>query len=82
MSDNLLEFLRLRAQVISDRAYAIWEAEGRPEGRELEHWVQAELDVTAERAYGLWEAAGRPDGRDLDFWLSAHNSGNGQAPPV
>ncbi|HEX5080164.1 MAG TPA: DUF2934 domain-containing protein [Geminicoccaceae bacterium] len=24
------------------RAYAIWEAEGRPEGRALEHWLAAE----------------------------------------
>ena len=24
------------------RAYAIWEAEGRPDGRALEHWLAAE----------------------------------------
>ena len=25
-------------------AYAIWEAEGRPEGRAVEHWLAAEAD--------------------------------------
>ncbi len=27
------------------RAYAIWEGEGRPEGRDLEHWRQAESEI-------------------------------------
>lgn len=31
---------------IRERAYQIWEAEGRPEGREAEHWKQASDDVT------------------------------------
>ena len=26
------------------RAYAIWETEGRPEGRDLDHWLQAERE--------------------------------------
>ena len=30
---------------ICKRAYALWEAEGRPHGRDAEHWLQA----TAER---------------------------------
>lgn len=28
-------------QRIRDRAYEIWEADGRPEGLEAEHWSQA-----------------------------------------
>ena len=33
-------------QDIKARAYAIWEEEGRPEGKHLEHWTRAaqELD--------------------------------------
>ncbi|MGH6942774.1 MAG: DUF2934 domain-containing protein [Geminicoccaceae bacterium] len=27
-----------------DRAYAIWEAEGRPEGRATDHWLAAETE--------------------------------------
>ena len=39
---------------IRTRAYELWEAEGRPDGREIDHWLQAVHDV----------AAGRPaDGR-------------------
>ena len=27
--------------MVRDRAYAIWEDEGRPDGREQAHWIQA-----------------------------------------
>jgi hypothetical protein len=27
-----------------NRAYAIWEAEGRPEGRAVDHWLAAEAE--------------------------------------
>lgn len=30
---------------IRERAYQIWEAEGRPEGQEAEHWHRAREDV-------------------------------------
>ncbi|MBB3447296.1 MULTISPECIES: DUF2934 domain-containing protein [unclassified Rhizobium] len=30
---------------IRDRANQIWEAEGRPEGRREEHWLQAEHEI-------------------------------------
>ena len=33
---------------IRDRAYALWEQNGRPEGRAEEHWHQAQSDVQAE----------------------------------
>lgn len=35
---------------IRDRAYALWEREGQPEGRAEEHWRQARSDVEAEDA--------------------------------
>jgi hypothetical protein len=34
---------------IRDRAYAIWEREGRPQGRDREHWEQATREIDAER---------------------------------
>ncbi|HEV7321777.1 MAG TPA: DUF2934 domain-containing protein [Ensifer sp.] len=34
-----------RDQIIRDTAYAIWEAEGKPEGRATEHWKEAEARV-------------------------------------
>lgn len=30
---------------IRQRAYAIWEAEGRPQGREWSHWAQASEEI-------------------------------------
>lgn len=34
---------------ILHRAYALWESEGHPEGRDLVHWTQAETDVLESR---------------------------------
>ena len=38
-----------RDQVIRERAYALWEQDGRPEGRSLAHWSQAETEIGAEQ---------------------------------
>jgi len=38
-----------RRASIEARAYAIWEHEGRPDGKDLEHWLRAEAEVEAER---------------------------------
>jgi len=35
---------------IRDRAYAIWEREGRPQGRERDHWLQAAWELSGEAA--------------------------------
>lgn len=35
-----------REKLVRDTAYAIWEAEGRPEGRDSEHWRLAEERVS------------------------------------
>jgi len=35
-------------------AYLIWEREGRPCGREKEHWLQAETQLMATRAHEEW----------------------------
>lgn len=51
MDDN--ELIRLRA-------YEIWIREGQPEGRELEHWLQARREVL-----GTADAQADGDGRDM-----------------
>lgn len=33
---------------IADRSYFIWENEGRPEGKALEHWLRAQSELEAE----------------------------------
>lgn len=37
---------------IRARAHVIWEADGRPEGRDLDHWRQAVEDIAAEGTAG------------------------------
>jgi hypothetical protein len=32
---------------IRDRAYALWEEDGRPEGKSLDHWAQAVRELSA-----------------------------------
>jgi len=34
-----------RKQTIRERAYAIWEQEGRPDGKDLDHWLRAEAET-------------------------------------
>lgn len=39
----------LTADAISRRAYELWEKEGRPENRDLHHWLRAEQELLAEQ---------------------------------
>jgi DUF2934 family protein len=39
-----------REQRIRERAYQIWESEGRPHGRQEEHWRRAEAEIDQELA--------------------------------
>lgn len=42
---------------IRSRAYEIWEKEGRPSGRERQHWEQAQREVTRDAAGEAGETA-------------------------
>ena len=35
-------------QRVQERAYEIWERTGRPEGKAVEDWLQAEAEIVAE----------------------------------
>jgi hypothetical protein len=37
-----------RQAEITKRAHAIWEREGRPEGKAADHWQRAEAEIAAE----------------------------------
>jgi hypothetical protein len=37
---------------IEERAYALWEADGRPEGRALDYWLQAEQEIVNQSVGG------------------------------
>ncbi|GIK96279.1 MAG: hypothetical protein BroJett029_04880 [Alphaproteobacteria bacterium] len=38
------------AAKIRERAYQIWERENRPDGKDLEHWLRAGVEIEAERS--------------------------------
>lgn len=46
-----------REQIVRDTAYAIWEAEGKPDGRSEAHWKQAEARVAVSLTAGKPKAA-------------------------
>lgn len=52
---------------IRQRAHAIWEAEGRPQGREFDHWIRAEAEDCADGKESARlankSARGKPTGR-------------------
>jgi hypothetical protein len=54
---------------IGQRAYALWELDGRRDGRDFEHWVQASSEF--ER---LECTRASPDGSELLFKLNASTS--------
>jgi hypothetical protein len=43
-----------REHRIRERAYFIWEEEGRPAGRHLEHWERARVHIEEEDGTGPW----------------------------
>ena len=55
-------------RIVRERAYLIWEQEGRPEGRADECWRRAHDQRLRERAYRIWEQEGRPDGQADRHW--------------
>jgi hypothetical protein len=42
-----------REQAIRERAFEIWEQEGRPQGKHLGHWLRAEAEIDAEPILGI-----------------------------
>lgn len=55
-------------QSVRERAYALWEQAGRPEGRAEEFWHLAQHQHWRERAYALWEREGAPEGKADEHW--------------
>jgi hypothetical protein len=52
---------------VARRAYALWEAEGRPQGRDRDHWERAKRDAAPAEARAPAEppkAAPAPEGAD------------------
>jgi hypothetical protein len=71
------ENLELR---IRERAYEIWENEGRPEGREDEHWQQARMEYSEAREEAPARNAGDPGARDPMPPTTSAAAGAGEQP--
>jgi Protein of unknown function (DUF2934) len=39
--------------IIRERAFAIWEEEGRPEGKSVAHWLRAEAELKIDKSSGV-----------------------------
>jgi len=51
-----------REQHIRARAYALWEQQGRPAGKDAEHWAEARRQIEEEtRSSGMAGSDGTPD---------------------
>ncbi len=50
----------VREQGVRERAHAIWEGVGRPEGREKRHWTEAEAELRAGEGRGRAHDRGPP----------------------
>ena len=55
-------------QAVRERAHAIWEEEGRPEGQAQDHWSRAMEQHLRERAYVFWQQQGSPAGGADEDW--------------
>ena len=55
-------------QAVRERAYLLWEKDGRPDGRAEEYWHRALDQHLRERAYVLWQQEGSPEGRQDQYW--------------
>ena len=45
----------VREHAIRERAYSIWEQEGRPANRSLANWLTAEAEIGTEQTVGIMD---------------------------
>jgi hypothetical protein len=64
---------------VEQRAYELWEREGRPEGRHDHHWAEAERQIAAETG-GADSGHAKPAPGDAAAALAAHSAD--AAPPA
>lgn len=55
-------------QAIRERAYFLWQEDGRPQGNAEEYWYRALDQHLRERAYVMWQQDGSPEGSADEHW--------------
>jgi hypothetical protein len=53
---------------VRQRAYQLWELDGRPDGQSDDYWFRAQDEHLRERAYVQWRQEGHPDGEAEEHW--------------
>jgi hypothetical protein len=66
--DILMETKADLDRIVRERAYLLWDQEGRPKGCADEYWRRAYDQRLRERAYRIWEQEGRPEGQADRHW--------------
>jgi hypothetical protein len=66
--DVLMETKADLDRIVRERAYLLWEQEGRAEGRADEYWHRAHKQRLRERAYRIWEQEGHPEDQADRHW--------------
>lgn len=59
------------AEAIRRTAYFLWQQEGQPHGRALDHWLGAKHMHQRQMAYDRWLAEGTPVDRAEAHWNAA-----------
>jgi Protein of unknown function (DUF2934) len=60
-------------QAVRERAYFLWNLNGRPAGGSEDYWHRARDQHIRERAYILWQQDGSPEGRAEEYWNRTHD---------
>jgi hypothetical protein len=66
-----------RVRTIRERAYAIWEHEGRPDGKAVDHWLKAEAEIGDKKIIGFTN-----DGKILKSSRSSAIIRGQELPPI
>lgn len=69
-----------REEKIRQRAYELWEAEGRPDGKQQEHWERAAREIEAEEAGESASKGSDSDSSGLPGDLQAGGTMPGSSP--
>jgi hypothetical protein len=64
------DVLRKRTE---ERAHALWEGEGRPDGRHLDHWCQAEAEMTVSADTGSIPSSQTQSAAPNETWKQARS---------
>lgn len=59
---------------LRERAYAIWQEEGFPEGRDADHWLQAEREHAGQGSHPATDLATPPDAEGSEGMMSEASS--------